>query len=229
VNALLVLAFLAPAAPPPKETAADVFRRVWGEPVDPLKDCTIEPDGTRLRLKMPGSPHPFTPAGEKPSLAPRVRRELTGDFDARVKVVSVTPPGEDSGGTLMSSGGLYLGTDDSTYITISQYSTWGRNGPGANIQYLSNQRAPDAPSTGEQKDRPAAAEGKPSYVRFVRAGQTVTAYTSHDGEKWDVHCTRSYAWPDKVYLGVFASHGTNKPVEALFDDFTVTTPKDKSK
>jgi hypothetical protein len=224
VGKTILLLALAVAAPPPKESAADVFRRVWGETLDPEKDCKVDTDGSHLVIRIPGTPHQFTPLAETTnSKAPRVRREVVGDFDARVKVVSVTPPGENAEGVLMTSGGIFMGTDDNTFITISRYTTRGRNGPGLSPQFLSQQRTADT-ATSELKDQPAEAVGKPVFVRLVREGRKVTTFTGLDGETWTVHVTRTFDWPEKVFLGVFTSHAVNHAVEGVFEDFRIAKP-----
>src|SRR4051794_23447025 len=107
--ALALVLAAGPAAPPPKESAEGRLRRTWGEPVDPAKDCTIAMTGDgKPPVHLPGTPHKFTPYPNAPSTAPRVRREVEGDFDARVTVVSVTLPGEKATGTIMTSAGLYV-------------------------------------------------------------------------------------------------------------------------
>jgi hypothetical protein len=221
---LFVLTVVA-AAPPPKEETEEVkFRRVWGETVDADKDCEFKQEGDRLKIKIPKMPHPFSP-GRPPdsSKAPRVRREVNGDFDARIKIISVTPPGENAGGGLMTSGGLYLGTDDYTFVVVSRYTNRNRQGADVDHSYLVAQRTPGVANT-EFKDYPAEARGKPVFVRLKREGKTVTVYTSMDGETWAAHATRPHAWPDKVYVGVFASHVVNHAVEGVFEDFKVIQP-----
>jgi hypothetical protein len=224
IRAVLILVLVS-VAPPPKETAADRFRRLWGEPVDPAQDCTLDGDGAILRIKIPGTPHKFTPnPGTTSGKAPRVRRVITGDFDARVKIISVTLPGMTSGGEQMTSGGIYVGPDDNTFITISRYATWGRNGPGLTPQFLSQLRSGDNASS-DLKEQPAEAAGKPVFVRLVREGKKITTYTSLDGETWTVHVTRTVDWPAKASVGVFASHGVTHAVEGVFEDFKVTQPE----
>lgn len=219
---LVVLVGVVSAAPPPKETEADKLRRMWGETIDPQKDCSFSLTGGRLTIGIPGTPHKFTPdRPDTPGKAPRVRRTVGGDFDARVKVVSVTLPTENATGVLMTSGGIFLGTDDTTFVTISRYTTRGINGPGLAPQYLSQLRTAEGGDSA-LKPQPPTAEGKPVFVRLVRKGSTVTTHTSLDSETWDTVTTRTHTWPDKVYVGVFASHGLNHAVEGAFEDFRVT-------
>jgi type 1 fimbria pilin len=57
----------------------------WGDVVDPSKDCEFKPDGNRLTIVVPGTKHDLSiETGD--ITAPRVLREIEGDFIAQVKV-----------------------------------------------------------------------------------------------------------------------------------------------
>lgn len=224
ITCLILLAVsTAIAAPPPKETPQDRLRRLYGMPYDPEKDSTITLDGSRLRIQMPGTPHRFTPGYEsEKSSAPRVRRELSGDFDIRVRVVSVTTPKPMADGLSMTAGGLFIGTDDNTFITISRYVSAAVD-DRFTPQFLFQPHLPDTAVQGSGL-QPNEAKDKPIYLRLVREKKSVTAYSSTDGKTWKERGTQKYAWPDKVFVGVFASHGTGHPVEGVFDEFDVLQP-----
>src|SRR5262245_23570907 len=84
--AILVLAcvpIMAIAAPIPKEDDAVRIRRVYGETIDPDRDCKFEMTGEKLRLTIPGKQH-FVE--RKLYNAPRVAREIEGDFTLTVRV-----------------------------------------------------------------------------------------------------------------------------------------------
>ncbi|HEY2785944.1 MAG TPA: hypothetical protein VGJ05_13320 [Fimbriiglobus sp.] len=221
---LLFFASSAVAAPPPKESAENRFHRMFGTIYDPGKDCSITLDGSRLKIQIPGTPHRFTPGYEsEKSTAPRVRREISGDFDIRIKVVSLTPPGPKSEGMAMTAGGLFVGTDDDKFITMSRYINMEVGGTGNTPQFLFQHRLPDS-SASELGLPQNNSNDKPIYLRLVRKTNQVNGYTSSDGKAWTLRGTQSYVWPHKVYVGVFASHGVNHAVEAVFEDFQVTQP-----
>src|SRR6185369_8187758 len=66
--------------------------RGWGDVVDPDGDCTIRFRQGKLSITVPGTPHDLSPLYEKKN-APRVLREVTGDFSVRVKVSGDFEPG----------------------------------------------------------------------------------------------------------------------------------------
>jgi hypothetical protein len=223
VLVVLLVAASVSAAPPPKESAETKLRRLFGTPYDPEKDSSITLDGSQLRIKIPGTPHRFTPGYESDkSSAPRCRRELAGDFDVRVQVISVTPPGPKTDGAGMTAGGLFVGTDDSSFITMSRYATKADD-DGANSQFLFQHYLPDGSGSGSGL-HPNELKDKPVYVRLVRMKNIVTGYSSVDGKAWTSRGSNTFAWPDKVYVGVFASHGVNHAVEGVFENFEVIQP-----
>src|SRR5262245_56616033 len=68
----------------------------WGEATDPDGECKIEEKKGKLTIKVPGSLHDLFP-GQKDEKkrfnAPRVLREVEGDFVAYVKVTADWKPG----------------------------------------------------------------------------------------------------------------------------------------
>lgn len=80
VLAALLLACAALAAPAPEP-----FVSGWGYPVDPDSDCKIKRDNGVLTIEMPGSLHDYDPRRKRYN-APRLLRELDGNFDLQVRV-----------------------------------------------------------------------------------------------------------------------------------------------
>jgi hypothetical protein len=217
---LLILVLVA-AAPPPKDTEADKLRRAWGETIDPEKDCTFKLDGDKLRIKIPETTHTLTPE-DGSSKAPRVRREVAGDFDVRVTVVSVTAP--DPGGPGMTAGGLVVGPSIETFVGLSRYTPAGETDEATRPTALFHHYRTTGTGTASF-GIPPADRPKPLHVRLVREKNLVTGYTSPDGRTWDKRDSNEVAWPDKVYVGVFTSHSTGKPVEGVFEGLQITKPE----
>jgi hypothetical protein len=80
VLAGLMLACAALAAPAP-----DPFVKVWGHPIDPDRDCKIRREGASLSIEMPGTGHDYDPV-RKQFNAPRIVREVDGDFDLQARI-----------------------------------------------------------------------------------------------------------------------------------------------
>jgi hypothetical protein len=77
---VLLLACAALTAPAPRPSLKE-----WGDPVDPDQDCKIRLDGGVLSIEMPGTEHEYDPLRRRFN-APRILREIEGEFDLRVRV-----------------------------------------------------------------------------------------------------------------------------------------------
>jgi hypothetical protein len=74
---LLACAVLATPAPEP-------FVSGWGRPVDPDGDCKIKRGSNTLIIEMPGTDHDYDPVRNRFN-APRILRELEGNFDLQIR------------------------------------------------------------------------------------------------------------------------------------------------
>ncbi len=75
---LLGCAVLAAPAPEP-------FVSGWNKPVDPSRDCKIRRHDGTLIIEMPGTDHDYDPIRKRVN-APRILRDLKGNFDLQVRV-----------------------------------------------------------------------------------------------------------------------------------------------
>ena len=94
----------------------------WGKPVDPDGDCKFSVAGPRLTLSVPGTPHALVIERNQMN-APRVVREVEGDFVAQVKVVGHFPRGAEArveGRRPYHSAGFYLAKDNKSYIRLEK-------------------------------------------------------------------------------------------------------------
>lgn len=80
VLAALLLVCVALAAPAPEP-----FVSGWGYPVDLDRDCKIKRDNGVLTIEMPGRVHDYDPRRKRYN-APRLFRQLEGNFDLQVRV-----------------------------------------------------------------------------------------------------------------------------------------------
>ncbi|HWB14576.1 MAG TPA: hypothetical protein VG826_35455 [Pirellulales bacterium] len=61
----------------------------WGTVTDPLGDCSIESEGPKLIVKVPGGTHDLNPVVGGMD-APRVLQSVEGDFSIEVKVTGIS-------------------------------------------------------------------------------------------------------------------------------------------
>src|SRR5262245_31921936 len=90
--ALLAAPLLAAPVPPPKPAkASGPWFDGWDKPVDPKGDCRFERKGDRLTLTVPGKGAHTLDEGpgnvvKATSTAPRLLRDVEGDFTIQVRV-----------------------------------------------------------------------------------------------------------------------------------------------
>jgi hypothetical protein len=88
--AVLLLTCAALAVPAPKPSLKE-----WGDPVDPDQDCKIQLDRGVLSIEMPGTEHEYDPQRMRFN-APRILREIDGEFDLQVRIRIDCPPSAQS-------------------------------------------------------------------------------------------------------------------------------------
>ena len=212
---------VAPAAPVPAESDKDKVARVWGKVHAPAGAYAVRPDGKLLTLRTIG-----WPVGFGYSAPPfQVAREVTGDFDVRVKVYSLDMPSrtvhhDDSPQT---AAGLHIDGGDcsvSLYRWMAIHKDKGRLQDGMQDCAWVSQRAPGSGSGSYLKEWPA---GESLYLRVTRKGEKVAVGISSDGKDWkdrDAAMT-GLKLPDAITVGLFLGHTTSQECSATFTEFTV--------
>jgi hypothetical protein len=234
IRAVFAALLVAPvaAAPIPKEDDAARLRRLYGVPVDPDKDCTFEMVGEKLRIKVPGKHHSLHP---NPGLfnAPRVAKEVEGDFSATVRVafpIRPSPgPEADQHAQAFATAGLVAWAEDGETVRLvrKEYRlrvrqgecfdrTWSWVGPKKGKGYNGFSSAFDVKGS------------ESGWVRLGRSGQKLTAAYSRDGKEWTADSSADgveLGWGGKVKVGLIAENGYSAAFEAVFDEYTLTVPK----
>src|SRR5262245_63307451 len=72
-------------APAPSKRDSTLLVTTWSEQVDPDKDCKFVKDGDALVIEIPGKDHDLWPRDRQMN-APRLLKEVEGDFDVQVRV-----------------------------------------------------------------------------------------------------------------------------------------------
>src|SRR5262249_47719507 len=147
-----------------------------------------------LRIKIPESNHKLTP-DEGPSRAPRVRQAVSGDFDVRVKVVSVTAP--ELGGDGMTAGGLVVGRGTESFVSFSRYTPQGET-TETTVPRLNLHGYGRVDLDALLFKITAADRTKSLSLRLVREKNRVTGFSSFDGKAWEARGTGIVDWPETV-------------------------------
>jgi len=211
-------------APIPKEDDAVKIRRVYGETIDPDRDCKFEMVNEKLRLTIPGKQH-FVE--RKRNNAPRVAREIEGDFTASVRVTFPIRPAKGleshQADSAIASAGVIAWSDDDgemVWILRAEFPIGGKQQQG----FLSNRVKPKVNEYhnlyGLNLEQTEAA-----YVRLERKGNKVSPTYSCDGKEWYSTFEVEVGWGKKVKVGMIAENGYKVPFVVTFDKYQLEQPK----
>jgi regulation of enolase protein 1 (concanavalin A-like superfamily) len=215
---LLTLPLIGRAAPVPK---ANTDVKGFGTVVDPDRDCAFSVEDGRLKIAIPAASHTLTISLEKQN-APRVLRDVEGDFTAVVRVTAEFPnqPVSDiKDAEPAVAAGLVVWADDENYVCLERaHELLGtKRSMSVETHYV------DAGQDGGESSAPAPFDPEPFYLRVTRTGNKVACEFSPDGmTQWKAAGqVELKKIPTKVKVGVFAEHNTGKKVTATFDKFEV--------
>jgi RNA polymerase sigma factor (sigma-70 family) len=206
----------------PKD-AARRFLKGWGEPIDPDGDCSIDLENDQLIIKVPGKRHGLE--AELSTLnAPRVLRDIEGDFIVDLKLHAEFKPGERSTsrtGFPFVGAGLLLWSDPGNYIRLERAAivTGKRLVPYFLFEERRDRR-PVPPGGGIEANPEEA-----TFLRLERKGDRVTGSVSADGIKWNAFPARTVRLPTKLKLGVAAVSSSEGPFTVTLENFRVMRPE----
>jgi regulation of enolase protein 1 (concanavalin A-like superfamily) len=195
----------------------------WGKAVDPDSDCNFKVGGARLSIEVPGTPHALVIERNQMN-APRVIREVEGDFVAQVKVVGQFPRGAEAlveGRRPYHSAGFFLAKDDRSYIRFekAEMVVGADNMTFAGFE-LRDGGVPRRMANGLES--PLDPRHDHVFLRLEREGGKITAAVSADGVEWKPLAPMTVDWPAKLQIGVTAGHNTSHSFTAGFELLSVT-------
>jgi regulation of enolase protein 1 (concanavalin A-like superfamily) len=224
-----------PALAPAPEVA-EVQKRVsssprilkgWGEPIDPDGDCDFKLADGRLTIKVPAPSAPRKGHGleaeAKALNAPRVLREIEGDFIADLKVGGTLKPFGPSANPRVFpfvGAGLLLWSDEGNFLRLERAAI-DRN--GQLISYALFQERRD--SRLMPPDGGKMVPDGPILLRLERHGDQFSAQVSSDGMAWIAFPPRIIKLPAKLKLGVAAISSSRQPFVVTFENFRVLRPE----
>jgi RNA polymerase sigma factor (sigma-70 family) len=199
----------------------------WGEAIDPDGDCSFDLVDGRLTITVPAPARPSRGHGLEAEgnmlNAPRVLREIEGDFIADLKVVATFKPAGPSANPRASpfvGAGLLLWNDAGNYFRLERAAI-DRN--GQLIPYALFEERRDSqllpPFGGMQLP-----EG-PVVLRLERKGDQISGSVSPDGTNWRSFPPRSVKFPAKLKLGVAAISSSRQPFVVTLEKFRVLRPE----
>jgi regulation of enolase protein 1 (concanavalin A-like superfamily) len=190
-----------------------------GDAFDPRGDCSIKGDGKLLTIGVPGSLHDLCVERAQVD-APRVLREVQGDFVAEVTVAGAIAPG---GAAITNyalphhGAGLLIWSDRDHYIRLERAAILRDNNVFHYVNFEQRQAADLASSFGQ---------GTPDgllTLRLERRGSRISASYRVEGVDW-VRLSREMSigrWGPTLMVGVVAVDVSGAPLTAELQDFRV--------
>lgn len=214
---LLVLSpLMVASAPIPKARPSNL--KEFGTVVDPSKQCKFDAEGTKLKITLPDIPLSLTDDAGR-SNAPRVWREIEGDFSVTVRVAVTFPdnpvtdvPDQEPAVTA----GLILGYEKDYYVTLQRsHAMLGNKRMTTNELHYNE---PGNPGTG-MSSAPKPLKLDPFYLRIIRQGQGLFVETSEDGKTWVAMSQPKLPLTKSVFVGVMCENTTGASMTATFDQY----------
>jgi regulation of enolase protein 1 (concanavalin A-like superfamily) len=194
----------------------------WGEAVDPDRDCKIGLDGERMTIVVPGKTHDLSIETGGMN-APRVLRNVTGDFVAQVKVAGkVRHTGDRASQNSLAyhGAGLLLWQDEQTYIRLERAALVTQNGGNVHYANFELRKAGNL----VRVEKPAfRIPDHDTYLRIERRGDRVFGSASEDGVRWLSFEPYVVDLPGALKIGVAAVSSSTEPLKAEFVEFEVFT------
>jgi regulation of enolase protein 1 (concanavalin A-like superfamily) len=187
----------------------------WGSAVDPDGDCEIKVQGKALSISVPGTLHDLNADIDKYN-APRVLREVSGDFTIDVKVVGEFKPGPKSlnpKSVPYNGAGIFVWRDSDNFIRLERAAII----RGGKLGTFATFEEREGGSTGAEHNGPLTPGT--TYLHMERRGKTILGMVSKDGKNWTKLRPIDTVWPAKLKVGVNAINSSNEPFVVRFEDF----------
>jgi hypothetical protein len=211
----LILAGILPAGTAAWAYQATQAIKGWGEVINPAGDCTIELQEGGLVIQVPAAPHDLTP--ELRMNAPRVLRDIEGNFQAVVKVAGF--PAASEGESEGSQGaGFLLWEDDRNHLRFERELRRDAGGavvPGAVFEYRKDRQ----PNRQALEGAEFGVSGPDCWLRLTRRGSKLTAEVSGDGTSWKLVKATDVRLSSRIRIGMVARNTTKTPLKVRFEGF----------
>ena len=197
----------------------------WGDVIDTAGDCSVKGDERWLTIEVPGGTHDLNPSLGGTD-APRVLKEVEGDFVVQVKVTGDFKPGEESASpdtSPFNGAGLLIWQNSRNFIRLERNAWWVRDA-GAYacypplFEYHKDGQLQDTNPDGARDD---FFKGRSTWLKLERREGKLSASYSHDGKEWTEVKQIDVELPRKVQVGVAAVNTSKKPLVVVFEELSV--------
>jgi regulation of enolase protein 1 (concanavalin A-like superfamily) len=191
----------------------------WGLAIDPDKDCKFAPEGRNLTIDVPPNWHDMGGALHKFN-APRVMREVEGDFVLTVKVGGDFKPGIRSTNPKSVpylAGGILLWSDSDNFIRLERAAMRRGNRLNATVAFEEWEGGYSGATHSE------VFKAGDCYLRLERRGSRILGAISGDGSAWKVLKPIDTVWPAKLRIGLMAISTSSDRFSVQFTEFDLKT------
>ena len=210
---------LTPTTPGSPSPAAKFELAGWGTLVDPKNDCQAQVAGDALTITVPGTLHDFNPPPSNFD-APRMLKDVNGDFTADVQVPEEPRPGGKSVGAGLPyhGAGLVVFIDDANFARLERAGILRGNDVTSYALF-------EGRSAGQRFGRDGFMPAGGTWLRLQRKGGTISAFAGTDGKTWSPPlATANVSWPDTVKVGAMAVNSADRAYTARFQGLKITQP-----
>ncbi len=211
----------AAGTPEPEPTGRNL--EGWGLAIDTDKDCEFVPQEKTLTIRVPGAWHDLNPDSGKLN-APRVVREVEGDFVLKVKVDGEFKPGGKSTNPRSipyNGAGIIIWSDSDNFIRLERGALLRKGTIGASVAFEEREGG----YRGAVHN--IAAQPGPVYLRLERKGSRISGAVSFNGSTWRALKPIDTVWPAKLKVGLSAISSSGEPFAVQFTDYSLESKADK--
>jgi regulation of enolase protein 1 (concanavalin A-like superfamily) len=190
-------------------------KKPWGDAVDPDGDCQFEldPGEDKVRIIVPGKTHILSAEIGRVN-APRLLRDIKGDFDLIVRVAGAGNPAGKATTTLYPpyhGAGLLIWQDQENYVRLEIATDVQHRKARPYVNFEHRKDGTLAASSGI-----ANTDGS-SHLRLRRRGDEIYASFGPDGLHWTSFSPLTAKLNDRVNVGVSAINSSTKLMTAEFE------------
>jgi serine/threonine protein kinase len=203
---------------PPDAQAGKTQRFDWGDAIDPRGDCRFFDEPGRFTIHVPAGNHDFFPGQDRNFDAPRLLREVDGDFTAFVKVHPFDLTGKALAGVEMSpyqGAGLVVWHDSRHFlrVLITRAPAVGGNNPCMQCYFLAGDKG---------QERFTGLEPDERFLNLERLDNVFTIRWSADGKTWSKPIELpDVEFPRRVQVGLLAVNISTQWISPQFGEYTV--------
>lgn len=193
----------------------------WGDVVDPAGDCKVIEKDSKLSITVPGKEHNLNPLpGWNNLLAPRVLREVDGDFVVQVLVRKFERPKANTSSNKEKpisfvGGGLVVWQDGQNFLRFMRAANGERDDVFVGVECFSEGKSLAAGS--------AKTPDEDTYLRVERKDGKHSIAVSSDGKTWTPRRPpgKDMVLMGKVRIGVAVVNATTKEIVHQFEELKV--------